>query len=100
MLRGIGLCDADTEQKGYMMPVIEFNIKYKAPAHYDELLIIKTTLEPNFKIKLSFTFHIEKEDGTLVCEGNSQTVFVDKETRKPLRVPAFFAEKFQEREMK
>lgn len=97
MFRKIGLCDADIEERGYMMPVVEFNIKYKQPAHYDELLYIKTTLEPDSKVKLKFTFKMEKEDGTLVCEGNSQIVFVHKETRKPLRVPSFFTEKVQER---
>ena len=45
MLRSLGLTyKAMEEEQGILMPVVSMNIRYVRPAHYDELITIRTTL--------------------------------------------------------
>lgn len=92
LLRNYGINDAVLENKGYMLPVIAFNIKYKVPAVYDEILTVKTTIKKMPKIRMCFCFEIFNEAGKLVSRGDSEVVFVDKETRAPMQVPDFVTE--------
>ena len=87
LLRKFGISDAELENKGIMMPVISFNIQYKNPAHYDELLTVSTKITELPKIKLLFTFEIKNEKGKLVSGANSEVVFVNILTRKPMIAP-------------
>ena len=89
MMRKLGVHDAKIEEMGFMMPVIEFNIVYKKPAKYDELLTITSRIKEMPKIKFCFEYEIHNEKGELVSKSNSQVVFVDKQTRKPLFIPEF-----------
>ncbi len=92
LLRKYGINDFELEAKGFMLPVISFNIQYKTPARYDELLTIKTTIKELPKIRFEFFFEIKNQEGKLVSKGNSEVVFVNKETRVPMVVPEFVVE--------
>lgn len=92
LLRKHGISDAELENKGIMMPVISFNIQYKHPAHYDELLTINTKISELPKIKLLFTIEIKNKKGKLVSRANSEVVFVDMVTRKPMMTPKIVLE--------
>ncbi len=92
LLRKYGLHDEEMEKKGYMLPVISFNIKYKTAAKYDELLTITTTVKKMPKVRFVFDFEIKNEEGKVVSIGNSEVVFVDILNRKPLLVPKFVTE--------
>ncbi len=89
LLRKYGINDFELEAKGFMLPVISFNIQYKTPARYDELLSIKTTIKELPKVRFQFFFEIKNQEGKLVSKGNSEVVFVNKETRLPMMVPEF-----------
>jgi acyl-CoA thioester hydrolase len=43
-IRNLGFTYKEMEKAGVMMPVVEMQTKYLRPAHYDDLLTIKTTL--------------------------------------------------------
>lgn len=92
LLRKFGISDADLENKGIMMPVISFNIQYKNPAHYDELLTIHTKITALPKIKFLFEFEITNEQNKLVSKANSEVVFVNMATRKPMLTPKIVSE--------
>ncbi|TLX73241.1 acyl-CoA thioesterase [Labilibacter sediminis] len=92
LLRKFKINDNELEVKGLMLPVISFNIKYKTPAKYDELLTIKTVLKGMPKVRMTFSFEIRNEQQQLVSHGDSEVVFVDKETRKPMMAPDFVLE--------
>ncbi len=92
LLRKLGIQDAVLEGMGYMLPVISFNIEYKVPATYDDLLTIKTYIKEVPKIRFEFTFEIYNESGKLVSKSVSEVVFVNKETRLPMAVPHFVKE--------
>ena len=89
LLRKLGIEDSKLEEGGIMLPVIEVNARYRKPAHYDEILRIRTTIRELPKIKFTFYFEVLNPDEELVATATSTLVFADSQTRKPLRVPEF-----------
>ncbi len=96
LLRKLGLNDKYIEDMDIMMPVISFNIEYKKPAHYDELINITSTIKEMPQTRFYFEFLITNEEGHLLSKANSTVVFVDKESRNPKIVPDFIANKLKE----
>ena len=89
LLRKIGLDEVNLEKNHIMLPVISFDIKYKKPAHYDERIIIKTTIKKMPKVRFSLEFEIKNEQNILLGEAKSTVVFVDSQSRSPKNVPRF-----------
>jgi len=48
-IRQLGYTYKDMEAMGIRMPVVEFHAEFKRPAHYDDLITVKTILK---KLKL------------------------------------------------
>jgi acyl-CoA thioester hydrolase len=44
-IRQLGMSYKDVETSGVIMPVIEWTAKFLRPAHYDDLLTVRTTLK-------------------------------------------------------
>ncbi len=95
LMRKLGLNDKNIEDMDIMMPVISFNIDYKKPAHYDELISITTTIKDLPKTRFYFEFLIHNEEGHILSKANSTLVFVNKRSRHPKLVPDFIASKLQ-----
>ncbi len=87
-LRKYGINDSILEDNNIMLPVISFEIKYKKPAHYDELISIKTTLKKLPRTRFCFEYEITNEQGTVLNTAKSEVVFVDSKSRLPIRVPS------------
>lgn len=95
LMRKLGVCDATLEENNIMLPVITFDIKYKNPAHYDELLTINTKITEMPDIKLHFEFEITNEKFETICKAKSSVVFVDAQSRKLLRAPKLIVNAFK-----
>ncbi|MFM8449180.1 MAG: acyl-CoA thioesterase [Haliscomenobacter sp.] len=94
MLRSLGLTYKDMEEvHGVLMPVTHLEMRYVRPAHYDELLSIRTELR-NLPDK-TIVFHVEirNEQGKLVNGGRVRLCFVARDTGKTIPAPAFLTEK-------
>lgn len=91
MMRSIGLPYHTIEMHGFMLPLLEVNVKYRNPAYYDDILLIRAfTLKiPTLKVRIEYTIH-RAEDNTLVAEGFTEHVFMKKESKKAVRPPEFF----------
>ncbi len=91
MMRENGLPYSMIEESGYQMPVREALLKFKNPAFYDELLEIETRVEklPELKVHIDHTIRSLDRDVTIV-EGYIVLVFINMQTRKPIRPPEFF----------
>jgi acyl-CoA thioester hydrolase len=92
LLRKIGIHDSLLEENNVMLPVILFEINYKKPAHYDELLTIRTTIKDMPEVRFNFEFEVWNEEGILLTTATSTVVFVDSKNRFPMGAP-FFVEK-------
>ncbi len=88
LLRKYGINDSILEDNNIMLPVISFEIKYKKPAHYDELITISTILKELPRTRLCFEFKITNKTGIILNTAKSVVVFVDSKTRSPVRAPS------------
>ena len=52
----------DIEELGFLLPVTESYIRYKAPAHYDDLITIETCLAELKKFSCKFAHKITRQD--------------------------------------
>ncbi|MBI2258742.1 MAG: acyl-CoA thioesterase [Flavobacteriia bacterium] len=80
------------EEIGIMLPVTEFNIKYKFPAKYDDLLTVVTYIKQVKGVRIFFEYEIYNEENNLICSGNTTLVFIDFKTRFPTAAPKQFLE--------
>lgn len=88
-LRHRGLPYSQMEQSGYMLPVLEAKCDFLLPARYDDLLEIRTVVEPLDGMRLTIRYEIVRDDATLV-RGWTRHTFVRSETFRPTRPPEFF----------
>ena len=86
-LRQLGLTYREIEEMGVMMPVLENKSRYLAPARYDDLLRVVTTLREKPGVKIKFEYEIYNGDNALINKGETILVFINKTTNKPCRQP-------------
>lgn len=95
LMRKIGICDAKLELNGIMMPVIDFKINYKKPNGYDQPVTIKTILNTIPDVRLKFKFEVYNSNNELTTLASSTLVFIDANTRKPMRAPEWIVSSFE-----
>lgn len=96
MIRGLGLSYRQMEKEGIIMPVVELNCKYIRPALYDDLITVKTMLKDwpqGHKIVFHSELYNEREE--LLNVGATTLVFLDADTRRKIKMPAFLAQKLK-----
>jgi len=97
MLRTLGFTYKQWEDSGILLPVRSLSISYHAPAYYDDLLLVRTTLKGIPSSRIIFDYEVFNEAGDLICTGNTVLVFVDEQTRRPTRPPDEFLQKIKEK---
>ena len=89
-LRQLGMNYKDLEKTGTMMPVVENHSRYLAPARYDDLLTIVTTISEKPTKRITFQYELFNEEGKRIHEGSTVLVFVNMETGKTCLPPESF----------
>ena len=69
-LRELGQSYAEWEARGVRLVVNEIRVRFRAPARYDELVVVRTRLAEASRRRIVFHYGIERE-GTLLAEGES-----------------------------
>jgi acyl-CoA thioester hydrolase len=70
LLRSGGRTYKDLEDQGFFLVVVKLEVKYKLPAHYDDVLTIRTTLTRTTPIRIEHKYEVLR-DGALLAEGFS-----------------------------
>ena len=96
LLRSLGISYKEIEKMGFSLPVVNFNIKYKHPAFYDDELTIRTTIKSEVTAKIIFGYETFNQDGDLLNTGEVILVFVNKETGKACSAPKLVINKLKE----
>ena len=91
-LRALGMTYRSMEENGIIMPVIENKSKYIAPAIYDELLTLHTSIPKMPGVRIIFNYEIYNESDKLIHTGETTLVFVNRKTNRPCAPPAEMAE--------
>ena len=87
-IRQLGLSYKEIEAMGVIMPIIEWQAKFLRPAHYDELLCIKTILHElpvNHRIEFEQEVYNEKEE--LLTKGKVVLYFLSIENKSRIPMP-------------
>ena len=75
----------EIEGQGQVLPVIECYSRYKAPAAYDDLLTIETSLAELKNVSCRFNYRIYRKDGdgsrTMLAKGYTVHASVDRNGR-------------------
>jgi acyl-CoA thioester hydrolase len=74
-LRARGLTYRKIEESGVGLVVVEVGARYKAPAHYDDMLTVRTTLTEIGRASVSFSYEVVRE-GEVLVEGETKLVSV------------------------
>lgn len=84
MLRQLGFRYRDMEREDDChIAVADVRVRYKAPARYDDEILIRTRLKNARESLLQFAYEIERaEDGTLLAEGETTHIVVDSKFEK------------------
>ena len=89
-IRQLGLSYKDMEATGIILPVVEFTAKFLRPAHYDDLLTVRTSLrELPADHRILFHQEVFNEAGTLLTAGKVLLYFVKKGTMEKTTMPAY-----------
>ena len=91
-MRSVGMSYREMEERGIMLPVSDFSVKYHVPAKYDDELIITTSITMVKGARLLFDYEIHNEKGDLVAKAHTTLVFVAVENMRPVKAPADFIE--------
>lgn len=77
-LRRRGVTYADWASRGVHLPVVEAHVQYRAPARFDDLLSIRTTLSDLRTVSMKFTYEIVRGE-TTIAEGWTRLGCIDAE---------------------
>ena len=91
-LRKIGISYKHLEEKGIMLPVIDFYVKYKTPAKYDDKLTIQTKIIEIKGAKIKFEYVITNESNQTIAISSTTLAFISKKTMRPTIPPKDFIE--------
>src|SRR6266851_8517708 len=80
LLRSLGLTYRDLEDQGFLLVLTKIELRYKRPAHYDDLLTIRTTVERTTAVRIDHRYEVLR-DGLLVAEGATTIACVDRDGR-------------------
>ncbi len=94
LVRHIGFPYDKMEKNGILLPVVSLKINYRKPAFYDDELTIVTYIKNMPSLKIVFNYEVYNQNEELLNTGETTLVFVDAETRKPMRFPDELAEIF------
>ena len=94
-IRQLGLDYRAMEQEeGVLIAVIEAKARYKAPARYDEELVVRTRLNGARGSVVRFGYEVRRIAGDcLLCEGETVHMVVGRDMRRKA-MPARYAEAF------
>jgi acyl-CoA thioester hydrolase len=90
LLRGRGFSYKRMEDEGFFLVLTHIEVRYKRPAHYDDLLTLRTKVERVTTVRIDHSYELLR-DGELLADGRSTLACVDRAGRvQPL--PGWLAE--------
>ena len=95
-IRKMGLTYKDMEAMGISMPIIEWQAKFIRPAHYDDLLTIKTLLkELPTDHRIEFHQEVYNEKEKLLTTGKVVLYFINMITKEKTNMPEMLRDKLE-----
>ncbi|MDQ3168556.1 MAG: acyl-CoA thioesterase [Acidobacteriota bacterium] len=87
LLRSLGWTYRAMEESGISLPVIEARCHYRAPARYDDEIVVHTEAWMRSPVRMEFAYRISrKADGVVAAEGMTMHAALGNDGR-PTRLP-------------
>ena len=95
LMRQMGLDYKSMERdEGCLIAVVEVAVRYKAPARYDDELMVRTRILQARSPIVKFAYEIVRaEDGVVLCEGSTTHVVVGRDMKR-MHIPERYSEAF------
>ncbi|MBA4068071.1 MAG: thioesterase [Isosphaera sp.] len=77
LLRARGGSYKALEDQGFFLVVAKVEIRYRLPAHYDDVLTVRTTVARATPVRLEHRYEVLR-DGAVICEANTTLACVDR----------------------
>ena len=88
LMRSLGACYRKLEASGTLLTVVEAELSYLRPAHYDDQLRIETELVELTGARLRFVYRIiDVASERLLCTGSTRLGCLRADQGRPTRLP-------------
>ena len=81
LFRTLGMTLLEWQTRGFMFPVVEAHLRYKALARYDDLLQVEVWVSAAEKVRLNFAYRIVNQLNNLVLESETLHVCMNLEEK-------------------
>jgi len=102
LFRGLGLPYKTIEEEGFLLPVVDVQMRYLKPAFYDQVLLVETSLISLNGPKLVLGYRLFNEDEEMINTARITLAFISTHSRKPCKPPAFIQkvwEKYRQKKL-
>ncbi len=97
LLRQMGFSYKDMEEQDHcFIAVVDARCRYKAPAHYDDEIVVRTWLKNIRESVIHFAYELLRgDDGSVIAEGETTHIVADAQMRKTV-LPEKYMKVFRE----
>ena len=86
-LRSVGISYAELEKENVFLAVADAHCKYRSPAVFDDLLVIKTCISMMKLARVEFSYEIRRvNEEALIAEGSTLLACLGA-NKKPMAIP-------------
>jgi acyl-CoA thioester hydrolase len=87
LIRARGGSYGQIERDGSFLPVVEATCRYKAPARYDDAIVVQVAVSELRNASVAFSYEVRREgDPQILCTGSTLHACVGRDGR-PMRLP-------------
>ena len=96
LCRETGFPYSEIERRGFLLVVTEVGCRFRIPFRYDEEVVIRTTVEQAASRAMRFSYELLNASAEVQhATGFSAHMWLDRETRKPVRADPDVMKAFQ-----
>ena len=96
LCRAAGFPYTEIEARGFLLVVTDVACRYRTPFRYDDEVLIRTTVAEVASRSLEFAYELYGAEGDLRASGSSSHLWLEKESRRPVRAPVDVVSAFKE----
>ncbi len=83
-VKDLGFNYTQLEQEGFVSPVLDISIQYKASLRYGQVATVRTWIESHGKLRTTYGYEVLHEDGTIAATVKSMHTLLKKENFRPV----------------
>jgi acyl-CoA thioester hydrolase len=80
LLRSVGLTYRDLEDQGFLLVLTHVEVRYRSPAHYDDLLTLRTMVDRVTAVRIDHRYELRRGE-VLVAEGKTTLACIGRDGR-------------------